>query len=419
MSNSKKVLPGYYADLKDESITTRVIAKRWAIAKSTVHDDRVKMRKGLIKPDTDTTGSHTEEVSSDGSRSVEFIRDRPITLEDARDWVRSTGDDPDDYDISVRSIAYGEGMSSNRMAAVPKRKKGEGYDPKVAAQDVFNEAKNIKVDKPLKRATTARSLIVGLSDLQLGKVDENGNSATTVAHVQKAMSNVYEYLKENEEIDHVYVVDGGDIIEGFTNVKSQTFTNDISLTEQVRLARRLVWSVLQGLYELGCEVTYVTVPSNHCQVRSSVGRDAVIAGVWDDWGIEISFQLEDLAEMSGAEINFLRPERYEENLAFELPSGTVVGVVHGHQFTNADRVKDWRQKADHGRYPVSQADILLFGHHHNFSIRQSGNNRWAICLPSSDNGSSWFRNKAGESAQRGILIFENSVELPWTNLQIL
>src|SRR5690625_1858062 len=161
MKTVKVVPPGYYADLRDETISIRGIAKKWGVAKSTVYDDRVKARKGRVKAQENVPNDQrTEEISSDGSRSVEFIRDRPITLEDAREWVRSSGDDPDDYDISVRSIAYGEGMSSNRMAAVPKRKKGADYDPKATAQDVFNEAKNIKVDKPLKRATTARSLIV-------------------------------------------------------------------------------------------------------------------------------------------------------------------------------------------------------------------------------------------------------------------
>lgn len=67
-------------------------------------------------------GAHEESSeSSDGTKTVTAIRTRPVTLEDARNWIKATGDNPDNYTLSIRSIAYGADMFSNRMSAVPKR----------------------------------------------------------------------------------------------------------------------------------------------------------------------------------------------------------------------------------------------------------------------------------------------------------
>lgn len=80
--------------------------------------DEASVRRHLkhVAPD----GRESTSQSSDGSREIEAIRTRSVTLEDAREWIESTGDDPDDYVLSIRSIAYGEGLFSNRMSATPK-----------------------------------------------------------------------------------------------------------------------------------------------------------------------------------------------------------------------------------------------------------------------------------------------------------
>lgn len=67
-------------------------------------------------------GTESVEESSDGSKVVVERLDRKVTLQDARDWILSSGDDPDDYRYSVRSVAYGNGLWSNKMSAWPKAK---------------------------------------------------------------------------------------------------------------------------------------------------------------------------------------------------------------------------------------------------------------------------------------------------------
>lgn len=88
-------------------------------------------------------GQESTSESSDGTRSIEAVRTRPVTLEDARQWIESTGDNPDDYTLSIRSIAYGEGLFSNRMSATPKH--GFGAGP---AWPVIQPAERVLVSVP-------------------------------------------------------------------------------------------------------------------------------------------------------------------------------------------------------------------------------------------------------------------------------
>lgn len=82
--------------------------------------------EGIVTATTKTKeqseGNQTYEAS-DGTKYVEERLNRKVTLDDARAWIRSTGDDPDDFNISVKAIEYGNGLYSNKMSAWPKHKR--------------------------------------------------------------------------------------------------------------------------------------------------------------------------------------------------------------------------------------------------------------------------------------------------------
>lgn len=134
-----------YEDALRTSRSSRDIAKEFGINKSTVNTHRalrgitVTARNqhatpAIVKrsenPDAPSTTEIPEdrtissEFSTDGSFSTDWIRSRAVTIQDAEDWVRSAGKDPEDYSISVRSIAYGRDSWSNKLAANPKHVKG-------------------------------------------------------------------------------------------------------------------------------------------------------------------------------------------------------------------------------------------------------------------------------------------------------
>lgn len=247
--------------------------------------------------------------------------------------------------------------------------------------------------------------VVALADWQLGKSDLNGGSQETIARVMAGVHKVAGMLKA-EPVAHLVLADLGDIIENFSNTKSQSQTNDLDLTSQVRGARRLLLEVLMTLAPLVPKVTYVAVPSNHCQVRAEGSKD--LASTTDnDWGLELQQQIADVLQgRPGFEhVQFVRPRRLEEAVTVEV-GGSVVGFVHGHQSKSPDKVAEWWKGQSHGRRSnLHQADYLLHGHYHNFRISQSGDARWLIGTPSSDPGSTWYTNSTGEQSTAGTLTF--------------
>src|SRR5688572_23612320 len=74
------------------------------------------------------TSQDSFELKPDGTRTVRAIRDRVLNYDDARDWILSSGDDPDDFTLSIKSIAYGLDMFSNSMSATPKLHRGDVPD---------------------------------------------------------------------------------------------------------------------------------------------------------------------------------------------------------------------------------------------------------------------------------------------------
>jgi hypothetical protein len=86
-------------------------------------------------------------------------------------------------------------------------------------------------------------------------------------------------------------------------------------------------------------------------------------------------------------------------------------VVHGNQF-NTGQAVTWWQKQQHGGMPTATADILLTGHYHHLTVLPSGRNpvtgkpKWWLQAPTTDNGSSWFRNVGAGDSDAGLLVFD-------------
>ncbi len=247
------------------------------------------------------------------------------------------------------------------------------------------------------------TMVILPADFQVGKHDERGGTTELIARVRKSLDLIEERVVREAPAE-IVVADLGDIIENFYNTSSQRETNDVHLTEQIRIARRLILEILKRLSYYCVDITYVAVPSNHATVR--VGPKSPAASPDNDFGLEISYQIEDvLKDRPGFEgVKFVRPSKWEEAVTVETRDGTVLGFVHGHQTKSHDKIGDWWKGQDHGRRSnLHKADILFVGHWHSFRVQQSGDGRWVIVAPSSDGGSSWFANLSGETSMSGIL----------------
>lgn len=263
-------------------------------------------------------------------------------------------------------------------------------------------------EKPTPTPDRPRSgtLVVVISDMQIGKTDVRGGTRETVRAVRSAISGIALDAASYEE---VILVDCGDSVESFTNTVSQAQTCDMGLVEQIRTAQGVLADATRLLARACPTVTYVAVPSNHCQVRTGIGRSNRANIAADDYGLLIQSNIQMALEgRPGFEgVSFLAPSPRLESLTVRAQDGTIMGVTHGHAAGSKSRVADWFRGQVFGCVAGMQdARVLLHGHWHSFSVQTVGDSRQIICAPTTDPGSSWFQNASGESSRPALLTFE-------------
>ena len=253
------------------------------------------------------------------------------------------------------------------------------------------------------------TLIVCMSDFQVGKRQSGGGTEDTVRLVRRAIKDIADDILFRGSYDRIILADVGDSTEGFWNVASQAQTNDLSLTDQIRTVQRLYAEAVRTLSPLCSSMYYVAVPSNHCAVRTGPGKNSRANAPDDDFGIMISKNIEDILEgrPSYGHVKFFRPEKWEEAVTVDAADGTRIGFTHGHLAGSQSKVPTWFRDLAFGRRSgLYDARILVHGHWHNFGVSQVGDARWVISCPSADRGSDWWTNISGDSTKPAILTFE-------------
>ena len=397
--------PAFLSDLADTTQGSRAIAKRWGVGKTSINNYRAK--NGIVAvhtPDHPVTGilrgQKTVTETSDGARTVEAIRDRPVTLQDARDWIAATGDNPDDYTLSIRSIAYGLDMFSNRMSAVPKFKKAEKATATIDYEAISQSIKGFTYIPPKKDFLVDLSVIQP-TDNQLGKTDFDGGTPETIDRVLGSYANAAEYIKEYRP-RQVLLAHTGDGIENFCNTSSQRDTNDLDLPHQISTMYQLDLKGLEMLAPLTKDLTAAYVPSNHSRWR--VGQKQDGGDPHADFGITNAKMLKSTLDSFGAmpNVDIVWPASHMESMTVHFDNINI-GLVHGHQAGGPDKMGDWWAKQDHGRMPTWDADVLFVGHWHSYRAYQSGDRRMVFVGPANEPGSSWYSNLKGERSTAGML----------------
>lgn len=403
----------FVSDLKSD-LTSREVAQRWGVGKSSVNDWR-KLNKQPVEPVSHPR--ETVEFKSDGSRTVEAVRTRPITMDDARDWLRASGDDPELFDISIRSIAYGADMFSNRMSATPKR--GVKAETVITADDYAKASSFISGFEyiPAKKEFLVGTAVIEPTDFQLGKVDLNGGTDSTINRALQSYENAIDYIKEYRP-KHVVMAHCGDGIENFCNTSSQATTNDMDLPHQILTMFQLELKGLQMLAPHANKLTAAWVPSNHSRWRSGMKQDS--GNSHADFGITNAKMIATtLSGLPGFEhVDVQIPVEHMESMTV-YTEAVNVGMVHGHQASGPDKMGDWWAKQDHGRMPTWDADVLFAGHWHSYRAYQSGDGRGVFVGPANEPGSSWYSNLKGERATSGMLAVSFTSPKNWCFQEIL
>lgn len=369
--------------------------------------------------DPATTPGYSFSQSLDGSITASTkATESAQTLADAEQLLKDKSVDVSNHNVSYgyveRELASGKVLHQYTIRAVPKKGSEAvkaNLDPTelIKAIDGYDFTPMIKTVNP-------SSFVITPSDMQVGKTSYNGGTPETQERVLNSFARAAEFVKEYHP-NEIVIAELGDPLENFYNTSSQRETNDLDLTGQIRVARRLLLEGIRQLAPYAGRIRYATVPSNHGTVR--VGFKAPAGDNHNDWGIEIGEQLRDVVSENPTlgHVSFHKPDHLYESMLLET-SGTKLGLVHGHQARSAEKLGEWWKGQDHGRQPTGTADILLSGHWHSFRVYHSGNARWIMVSPASDPGSDWFTNITGEHSETGMLSFTTQNGM-WENLTIL
>lgn len=266
---------------------------------------------------------------------------------------------------------------------------------------LMKEAKRAARGRPL-APRTGGCMVIALADFQAGKVSVLGGTPELLERSEVALRMKLEEIRRLRPAS-IVLADIGDSIEGFFSAPGAARSNDLQVTEQVRVWRRIFWRWVEAVAKLTDDLTVLSVPSNHCEAARS-GK-ARLGPVSDDWGLEVLSQVADLAAVNPTaygHVKFVVPREYDEHVTLTI-GGTVATFAHGHQERNVKMMGAWVKK--HGRGEIGQSDLVLVGHHHHLRVEALGQRQFLFVAPTNDNGSDWFTPKSGENSGPGVLSF--------------
>lgn len=340
---------------------------------------------------------------------------------DHDDILREHGLTPGEWRISSYrkgkwQIYDGDWRESVRLTIVPVPPSMRSFYTDVPLDAWIKKTKRAPKVAPTKDESKF-GMIVGYADPQWGGTGSGGGSNETALRIQDLMEQVGDWidtLKRRPEykgkLEHAALIDAGDGTEGFQNVASQAQTNDLNITSQFRAYRRSQFKYIDLLAAKFKAVDVAIAGSNHCRVRE--GKDAVSEPL-DDWGVEATIVNSDIMRHNPTydHVKVYVPETHSSDVTFEFV-GKTIGVTHGHEARQVNNIGPWLTKQKSTDQAIGFCEILFYGHFHHMLKRSIGSiisrllgrrvTRWAIGLPTMDNGSDWFTAFSGEQSLPGL-----------------
>ena len=209
----------------------------------------------------------------------------------------------------------------------------------------------------------------------------------------------------------------GDCVEGFLSQNGgNIWRTNLTMTEQVRLYRRLVMDMVIKLSKEVDSLLVTAVPGNHGETVRIAGKMATrMDDSWDlDSVVAVAEALTHNPDTYG-HVAFHLPQPDQGEIVLDL-AGTVVAIAHGHQAPRGD-VPKWVAEHAKNMSPVGDAHLILTGHHHHLAMKTLGPRTW-IQVPAMESKSDWWEHRTGEVSMPGMvsLLTANG---QWSDLAIL
>jgi predicted phosphodiesterase len=268
---------------------------------------------------------------------------------------------------------------------------------------LVHEISKWKPGKSQKNTSGELAYVFAPSDQQIGKKSGDDGTAQSIERILRGTEGAVERLKELRKIGRsvgtVVIALPGDHVEGNVSQGGRLQSpaaSDLGLTEQTRVARRLLMSQIKAFAPLCDRLIVPVVNGNHDEVTRQV-----IADPADGWNVEIASAVQDACAENDSlsHVEFRFPEQTHQTLAIDV-NGTMLGLFHGHQ-AGKDVLKYLSSQAA-GQTALGMCDVWISGHFHNYKSMDIGHRFWVQC-PTTDPGSSWFRDRHGMDSPTGVL----------------
>ena len=326
-------------------------------------------------------------------------------IPDTADVLKDFDLDPNSWTVtSLRrsrwQTYHGEWLESVRVNVTPS---SLIIADTLDAEALIDEVKKWRPERGIKVATGNGAFVVAPSDQQIGK-KANGQgtqqSIDRILYLTEASVNRFKDLKKiGLNLGTIVLALPGDHVEGLTSQNGRLqgqAASDLGLTEQVRVARRLLMAQIKALAPYAERIVVPVINGNHDEVTRQVAADPA-----DGWNVEIASAVQDACAENPAlqHVEFRYPSTGHQTLTIDI-NGTMLGLFHGHQ-AGRDVMKYLSGQAA-GQTALGLADVWISGHFHNFKTMDVGQRLWVQC-PTTDPGSEWFRDRAGLESKPGLL----------------
>lgn len=251
-------------------------------------------------------------------------------------------------------------------------------------------------------STVGAAFVFACGDLQLGKPDGDGTEGTVrrfYESLDRAVAR-YRVLRKRKACGPVVLPWLGDCIEGTESQGSRLLARlDLTITEMVRVYRRLMADQVAAFSDLSDDVLVVAVPGNHDEAKRVGDQMATVYS--DSWAIEGASQVADVMAAKGRSVRWLFPGRDGLHVTADI-AGTRLGFLHGHQ--TRGKMQSWLGGMATGRDPIGTADVVLSGHFHHLRLEHIGPTTW-MQTGALDGGSAWFSARGNPEAPPAALTF--------------
>jgi hypothetical protein len=330
----------------------------------------------------------------------------PGQPQDARQILEDFDLNPDEWDVtSVRRGKWqkydGEYLESLRVNVVPAK---VALAERLDAEKLVDEIKKWRPSAGIKQATGDGAYSLFPADQQIGKKTGSGGTQQSIDRLLGLTEDSVEKFKSLRKmglsLGTIVLGLPGDHVEGNTSQGGRLqglASSDLGITEQVRVARRLLMAQIKAHAPLAERMIVPVINGNHDEAGRYVATDPA-----DGWNTEIASAVQDACAENPAlqHIEFRFPASGHQTLTVDV-NGCMLGMFHGHQ-ANQNNVMKFLSGHAAGQTALGNADVWVSGHFHNFRTMDISNRLWCQC-PTTDPGSEWFRDRSGMDSKPGLL----------------